>query len=285
MEEDLIEELKHKKLTKEEETQIAISGEGRRELIEECELRNDTYQFKFSSEYQMRWVENNGPWNFENNLLLLKRWEQGMTAYNISFTHSPFWLQIWGLPFDMMSEKIGRDIGNSIGNFMAADSKSWSSDQTKFMRIRVNIPLDRPLRQCEVVASPEGEKFQVYFRYERLLVFCFLCGVMGHDVRHCPCLERQTEELPQYGDWLRAQEGSKIGSQKKDQAKITAMGQNAPPEIAGKGDQDAERRSLETSGNPEKQKVSRNSASISDTDSDLSNSLFQIQIQNTKLEK
>ena len=85
----------------------------------------------------------------------------------------------------MMSEKIGRDIGNSIGNFMAADSKSWSSNQGKFMRICVNIPLDRPLRRCGVVASPEGEKFQVYFRYERLPVFCFLCGVMGHDDRHC----------------------------------------------------------------------------------------------------
>ena len=71
------------------------------------------------------------------------------------------------------------------------------------------------------------------------------------------------------------------GSQKKDQAKTTTMGQNAPPEIAGKGDQDAERRSLETNGNPEKQKVSKNSASMLDTDSDLSNSLFQIQIQNT----
>ncbi|KAL0001410.1 hypothetical protein SO802_015191 [Lithocarpus litseifolius] len=67
--------------------------------------------------------------------------------------------------------KIGRDIGNSIRNFMAADSRSWSSDQAKFVRIRVNIPLDKPLRRCGVVASPEGEKFQVYFRYERLPVF------------------------------------------------------------------------------------------------------------------
>ena len=50
--------------------------------------------------------------------------------------------------------------------------------------------------------------------------------------------------------------------------------------MVGKGNQEAERRSLETNGNPEKQKVSRNSASMLDTDSDLSNSLFQIQNQN-----
>ena len=28
-------------------------------------------QFKFRSRYQMEWVEKNGPWNFDNNLLLL----------------------------------------------------------------------------------------------------------------------------------------------------------------------------------------------------------------------
>ena len=154
----------------------------------------------------MRWVEANGPWNFENNLLLLKSWERGMIANNISFTHSLFWLQIWGLPFDMMSEKIGRHIGNSIGNFMAADSRSWSLDQAKFMRIRVNIALDKPLRRCGVVASPEREKFQVYFHYERLPIFCFLCGVTGHDDQHCTCSERQMDKPPLYGDWLRARE-------------------------------------------------------------------------------
>ena len=76
------------------------------------EVGNDIFQFKFVNEYQLRWVEKNGPWNFENNLLLLKRWERGMTTNNITFTHSPFWVQIWGLPFDMMIEKIGKEIGS-----------------------------------------------------------------------------------------------------------------------------------------------------------------------------
>nr|POE78874.1 hypothetical protein CFP56_69281 [Quercus suber] len=262
MEEDLIEELKHMKLTKEEEVQIAVSREGRRELTEECEL----------------------------SLVgrLLSNRKQNQRA--LKSTLRSAWKT--GSDLRIVEEKIGRDIGNSIGNFMAADSKSWSSDQAKFMRIRVNIPLNRPLRRCGVVVNPEGEKFKVYFRYERLPVFCFLCGVMGHDERHCTSSERRTEELPQYGDWLRAQGGSKIGSQRKDQVKTTVMqkiiqnpaemGQDEPPEKAGKGEQDAERRCLETSGNSEKQKVSRKSASMSDSDSILSNSLFQIQFQNSQ---
>lgn len=108
--------------------------------------------------------------------------------------------------FDMMSKKIGRDIGNNIGNFMAADFRSWSSDQAKFIRIQVYILLDKPLRRCRVVASPKREKFQIYFHYERLPVFSFLCGVMGHDDQHCTCSTRQMDDPPLYGDWLRARD-------------------------------------------------------------------------------
>ena len=42
-------------------------------------------QFKFLLESQMKWVEDNGPWCFDNHLLVLRRWEKGMSAFNASF--------------------------------------------------------------------------------------------------------------------------------------------------------------------------------------------------------
>ena len=104
-------------------------------------------QFKFSLEYQMKWVEKNGPWNFENNLLLLCRWRRGLSAMNISFSHSPFWVQIWGLPFELMFDEVGRELGNNIGRFIEVDRCARQSDQAKFMRIRVDLQLDKPLRR------------------------------------------------------------------------------------------------------------------------------------------
>ena len=100
-------------------------------------------------------------WNFKNNLLLLKRWERGMMANNITFTHSPFWVQIWGLPSDIMIEKIRKEIDNNLGIFMAVNARSWMLDQEKFMRIRVNLPPEKPLRRCGKVASLEGEIFRI----------------------------------------------------------------------------------------------------------------------------
>lgn len=71
------------------------------------DVGSNILQFKFTSEYQMKWVEKNGPWNFDNNLLLLCRWSKGLSAENIVFTYSPFLVQIWGLPFELMSEEVG----------------------------------------------------------------------------------------------------------------------------------------------------------------------------------
>ena len=128
MEQNIIECLQGLQLTKEEEEDISISSASRSELLEESslslfgrllsdrqqnmralkstlrlvwkmgsdlqivEVGNNTFQFKFRSRFQMEWVENSGPWNFNNNLLLLCRWKKGMTLANISFTHSPFWV-------------------------------------------------------------------------------------------------------------------------------------------------------------------------------------------------
>ena len=233
----MVEGLLNLQLTKEEEEEISIKSRCKSDLLEECSLSlfghlltdgnqnqralkntmrstwkmgsdlqimdmgNNVLRFKFGSEYQLKWVEQNGPWNFDNNLLLLCRWRRGLSAANIKFTHSPFWVQIWGLPFELMSEEVGRKLGNSIGRFIEMDRQARQSEQAKFMRIRVDLQLDKPLRRGGRVASVVGEKCWVSFRYERLPVFCFQCGKLGHDEKHClDLLDQQNPK--QYGDWL-----------------------------------------------------------------------------------
>ena len=229
------------RLTREEEDEISITTRCRSDLLEECNLSlfgrllsdrhqnqralktilrsawkmgsdlqivdvgNNILQFKFSSEYQLQWVEKNGPWNFDNNLLLLCRWRRGLTSTNITFTHSPFWVQIWGLPFELMAEEVCKELGNSLGSFIETDRRSGQSEQAKFMRVRVNLQLDKPLRRGGKIASMEGEKFWVSFRYERLPTFCFHCGRLGHDLKHCNEISNSQDSSNQYGDWLRAQ--------------------------------------------------------------------------------
>ena len=65
------------------------------------EVGDGLFQFKFSMESQLNWVINNGPWSFDNHILLLRRWEKGMTAFSVKFLTIPIWVPVWGLPFDL----------------------------------------------------------------------------------------------------------------------------------------------------------------------------------------
>ena len=91
------------------------------------------FQFKFTMESQLKWVLANGLWSFEDHPLVLCKWERGMTANSVHFNAIPTWVQVWGLPFDLLSEEVGRDIGNGLGKVVEVDLKAFSSDQARFI--------------------------------------------------------------------------------------------------------------------------------------------------------
>lgn len=174
------------------------------------EVGGGLLQFKFSMESQLMWVWNNGPWCFDNHLLALRQWEKGMSVRNVTFTKQPFWIQVWGLPFGLINEEAGSDIGRTIGELVEVDCKAFNSDQSRFLCIRVEVPLNKPLKRGGLVSSPEGEISRVAFRYERLVGWCSNCGRIGHEQSEC-LLPVNTEngERP-YG------EGLKIGNRTRN---------------------------------------------------------------------
>ena len=148
---DFIKRLQKISLTEEEEGVIAVRGDHRKQILDECslslmgrflsekplnlraakntlgsvwkfgsdlkivEVGDCLLQFKFSLDSQLKWVLDNGPWCFDDHLLVLRRWEKGMTAIIVTFPKIQLWVQIWGLPFDLMNEEAGREIGGRTG--------------------------------------------------------------------------------------------------------------------------------------------------------------------------
>ena len=224
-------------LTSEEGEVIQVHSEHRKQILEECSLScrflttkpinlraaknllrsvwkmgNDLkitdvgdglIQFKFAIESQLVWVLNNNPWSFNNQLFLLRRWEKGMTAFSINFQYMLIWVQVWGLLFDLINEEAGRDIGKAIGRVIEVDCKEITSDQARFLRIQVEMPIDKLIQRGALVVSPEGDQVWVAFQYERLLGLCFHCGLLGHESKSCTVRLREGEETL-YGEWLRA---------------------------------------------------------------------------------
>jgi 14-3-3 protein epsilon len=152
------------------------------------------FLFHFNHPLDMEAVLNGGPWTFDNNMLILEQVRIGMQIEHIPLHHVNMWVQIHDLPMGLMKEKIGIQFANYIGAFVEYDKNNNSSFWRQYMRIRVQIDVRRPLKKDTKVKNKEGAWCTVKFKYEKLGVFCFVCGIMGHAENKCEVLFSKEED-------------------------------------------------------------------------------------------
>ena len=46
---------------------------------------------------------------------MVRRWQAGMTAKDVKFNVVGLWVQIWGVPFDMVCPQVAREVGSRLG--------------------------------------------------------------------------------------------------------------------------------------------------------------------------
>ena len=131
-----------------------------------------------------------------------------MSVANVVLDHASMWVQICGAPFDMVSPQVAIDIGGWIGIVEEVEKRRSNDSQRLFMRVRVSISISKPLRRGCFVSDSEGNCTWFKFKYEKLVMFCYLYGFVGHDLKLYVglfAMEKSgaTMEL-QYGDWLKA---------------------------------------------------------------------------------
>ena len=83
------------------------------------------------------------------------------------------------------------------------------------MRIRVEIPIDKPLRRGGNIINAEGVRCWLTFRYKRLSTFCYICGLIAHDDKHCCMSQQEGLKERQYREWLRV--GSVVKMEGKEE--------------------------------------------------------------------
>ena len=57
-----------------------------------------------------------------------------------------------------MTKEAGRDIGSKIGRVIEVDKRSWQADQAKFMRVRIDLPIEKSLRRGRYVTNMDGDR-------------------------------------------------------------------------------------------------------------------------------
>jgi 14-3-3 protein epsilon len=149
------------------------------------ETKAGKFLFHFAHPLDMEAVLNGGPWSFDNNMLILEQVQLGMQIDQIPLYHVNMWVQIHDLPTGLMKEKFGIPLANYIGTFMEYDKNNNSCFWRQYMRLKVRIDVRQPLKRDTKVKDREGKWCTIKFKYEKLGIFCFVCGVMGHAENKC----------------------------------------------------------------------------------------------------
>jgi hypothetical protein len=149
------------------------------------ETKAGQFLFHFAHPLDMEAVLNGGPWSFDNNMLILEQVQLGMQIEQIPLHHINMWVQVHNLPTGLMKEKFGIPLANYIGSFVEYDKNNNSSFWRQYMRLRVRIDVRLPLKKDTKVKDKEGKWCSVKFKYEKLGIFCFVCGIMGHAENKC----------------------------------------------------------------------------------------------------
>ncbi|CAA0824775.1 Unknown protein [Striga hermonthica] len=179
------------------------------------EIKQNFFQFVFAETEDKIKVSKGLNWTFENQLLLLKEWSEGISADHPCFHEVEMWVQGWNIPIHWISYEVGLKLGSAFKKVLDVNVPQGGPLAGKCIRMLVIIDTNKPLLRCTNLQL-EQKKIQVLFKYERLVNFCFYCGCLGHTDNNCD--ERSTDIAEgrilagRYGNWLKATEISHYAS-------------------------------------------------------------------------
>ncbi|PPS14507.1 hypothetical protein GOBAR_AA06064 [Gossypium barbadense] len=117
-----------------------------------------------------------------------------------------YWVLIYDFPLGFMAESVAQQLGNFIGEFCEYDTVAVQLGYKRIMRIRVRVDVRKPLKRKKRIALKNGESIYVRFEYEKLTLFCFLCGRLGYGESFYPVrvTQPQSENIFNWDISLRA---------------------------------------------------------------------------------
>ncbi|XP_072067058.1 uncharacterized protein [Arachis hypogaea] len=143
--------------------------------------------FSFKDRKKGLQIMQNGPWNVRRNMVNLRLWREGESVFEVDHDIMEFWIQIHGIPLDLMEKEIGARIREMLGVLAEAEDPKMDGILRKsYLRIRVSIDITKALPTGFWLDREELPPLWVFFRYERLPdSYCFNCVILGHEKKTC----------------------------------------------------------------------------------------------------
>ena len=158
-------------------------------------MGTNMFLVEFGSEADRSRVAKGGPWKVGLHAVLLKDFDPRIKPDDVIFNELPVWARVMNLGYELMNSERGVPLASRLGRVEKADvdenGRAWGS----FLRVRVTINASEPVMRCVSVHSRKRNQIVHYdVMYERLSIFGFSCGRLGHVDILCPTLGKRDAE-------------------------------------------------------------------------------------------
>ncbi|KAF4402906.1 hypothetical protein G4B88_010358 [Cannabis sativa] len=176
-------------------------------LAEESSMFN-CFKLGFESKEDSEWALEQGPWSFKGYTFALRKWMPSVEGPSL-VEYLRLWVEIHNLPQEYFSVANGTLLGATIGKvclveFEEDNPASWNL----FLRVQVDFNIENPLVSGCFFDLASGVKRWIQFKYEKIGIFCYFCGRLGHQRKGCSLSTLVTMAnlddipFPMYGPWL-----------------------------------------------------------------------------------
>jgi hypothetical protein len=150
---------------------------------------------ELSSEADLQRIKNGSSWMIGKNAILLKDFDPRVDPADVIFDRLLLGVRIYKLPYPLMHVDRGTPLAAMLGEVDHLDvdenGRAWGS----YLRARIHVDITEPLMRLVGVESSTLKKTVFYeVKYEKLPMYCFSCGMLGHSSVVCASPAERDEE-------------------------------------------------------------------------------------------
>jgi hypothetical protein len=165
------------------------------------EIEGKILQFFMDKEEDQERILQGNPWIFRNSWLIVKPWDRETDPKTLDFNHVPIWIQLWGLPQHCKTKAMGESLGSLMGTVESSEFYEYPGKKI-IIKIKVHIDVHQPIPSGIYVGNPRDGSCWIDYRYEKLPLACFRCGLVGHDDKLCKKPPMELGTLAPLGPWI-----------------------------------------------------------------------------------